>query len=333
MLTDRGTAVFPSLPYSARSQAVVSVEWRDIRPAMEECMEQAREDRIAHIYMEKLSGRWDAIIATLRTLLHRPEACAYDVGIGEIALMPEIREVADAPPDVLIDEASFAEVHEKFGEMIERWKQNAEEQLRELVMQSRPKVKGTRKGKAKAVQPGADVLELATTRFHCDECNGRSMALYYPGVLAHECLRGSPRSESDDLYQRYVYGKLIMSPPGMAMLCHLDKLTVAQPSEAAKNVIKLCGKDPETATVGEMNALNVMLVHGGEIRTWRNAVCPSPALRSSLLTRPGRTPDTLRRHQREGDQVAVGESRRNRCDEVTHASHAEGTDRLFLRVV
>lgn len=272
-------------------------------------MKQAREDRLAREYMEKLRGRWDALHATLKTLLERPEARAYDVGIGEIALMPEIREVADAPDGVLVNEASFAGVHEKFGEMVERWKLSADEQLREIIMQSRPKIKGTRKGKAKAVPPGVDVLELATTRFHCSECDNRSMALYYPGVLAHACLRGSPRSESDDLYKRYVYGRLIMSRPGMAMLCHLEKLTVAEPSEAAKNVIQLCGKDPEVATVEEMNALDVMFVHGGEIRTWRNAVRPVSTLHLSLITRLGCAPDTLRRHSRDRDQVAVGDSR------------------------
>ena len=104
------------------------------------CMEEARENRLAQEYIEKLRGRWDALRATLKALTERPEARAYDVGIGEIALMPEFQEVADAPDGVLVDEASFAEVHEKFGEMVERWKHNADNQLRELIMQSRPKV-------------------------------------------------------------------------------------------------------------------------------------------------------------------------------------------------
>lgn len=259
-----------------------------MRPAMEKCIEQAREERLAREYRGRLHGRWDAMYATLKTLSERPEARAYGVSIGEIALMPEFREVADAPGDVLVDEASFAEVHEKFGEMIERWKLNADEQLRQIVMQSRSKVKGTRKGKAMA-----DVLELATVRFHCSGCDNRSVALYYPGLLAHACLRGNPRL-GDDLYKRYVCGRLVMPWPGMAMLCYLKKLTVAEPSEAAKNVIQLCGKDPAVATVEEMNALDVMLVHAGEIRTWRNAVRPVSTLYPLPLTRLGRTSDTVR---------------------------------------
>ncbi|EPS95865.1 hypothetical protein FOMPIDRAFT_100031 [Fomitopsis schrenkii] len=256
-------------------QELTDSVWQTIRDNMNQCMEKAREDRLVRERMQVLQGRWVTLEVTLKALSGLPEARAYAIGIGEIVLMPEIRQIIDAPDDVSVDQASFAEVRAKFGDMVERWKTDPVTQLRELIMRARPasvqpKPKETkRKGlrsKAKA-QPEIDVLELATTRFHCSHCNGESKGLYWPGVLAHACLRSTVYSEGKDTYERFVYEK------HRPCVWHMDRLRVGEPSEAAKVVIRLCGKDPEQATVEEMNALNVMLVRGdGEIRTWRNAI-------------------------------------------------------------
>ncbi|EPS95888.1 hypothetical protein FOMPIDRAFT_1062502 [Fomitopsis schrenkii] len=252
------------------AQKLTERVWRTTGKDLITCMEKAREDRLAYEYLQKLRNRWTSLEVTLTTLLDRPEARAYDVGIGDIAFMPEIREVVDAPDDEFMDESSFAEVHENFGEMVERWKVNATKQLRELVMQSRPRPQGSRKAKAKCAE--VDVLKLATTRFHCIICDDRSAALYYPGVLSHSCLRCNCRPKEDDPYKRFVYGKLKEVGGSIAILRHLDRLEVAEVSDAATSVIQLCGKDPKVATVKKMNALGIMLVQGGIIRTWRNAI-------------------------------------------------------------
>ncbi|EPS95875.1 hypothetical protein FOMPIDRAFT_89842 [Fomitopsis schrenkii] len=258
-----------------RPQELTDSVWQTMSDKMNQCMEKAREDRLVRERLQVLKGRWTPLEVTLKVLSDLPEARAYNIGVVEIALMPEIREIVDVPDGVSVDQASFAEVRAKFGDMVERWKIDQAIKLRELIMRARPvsvqpkptetKRKG-RRGKAKA-QPEVDVLELATTRFRCNYCNGDSVALYWPGVLAHACLRNSLHSEGTDTYERFVYAK--MRP----CVWRTDRLTVAEPSEAAKVVIRLCGKDPEQATVEEMNALNVMLVKGdGEIRTWRNAI-------------------------------------------------------------
>ncbi|EPS95883.1 hypothetical protein FOMPIDRAFT_1053785 [Fomitopsis schrenkii] len=243
-------------------------------------MEQALEDRLVRERIHALQGRWAPLEVALNALSNLPEARAYNIGIGDIAVMPEIREIVDVPDDVSVDQASFADVHAKLGDMVERWKTDGATKLRELIMRARPtldqpKPKETkRKGKGKAkAQPAVDVLELATTRFHCSYCNDESVALYWPGVLAHACLRGVSYSEDDDAYKRFICQKMMSRQYNTAMLWNLDRLKVAEPSDAAKVVIQLCGKDPEVTTVEEMNALNVMLVRGdGEIRTWRNAI-------------------------------------------------------------
>lgn len=293
---------------------------------MDECMEQAREDRIVRDRMQVLQERWTPLEATLTTLSHLPEARAYNIAIGDIALMPEIREIVDVSEEVSVDEASFAEVHAKFGDMAERWKLDGAAKLRELVFQwlptlVQPKPKETKregKGKAKA-KPEVDVLELATVRFHCNNCHDGGVALYWPGVLAHECLRDVPHSEEDDAYKRFICDKM-MRRPSTAMFGHLDRLKVAEPSNAAKAVIRLCGKNPDTATVEDMNSLNVMLLRDDDqIRTWRNAVCLSYAPRPSSLIY--HCPDTLRRYPKSEEQMDFGHSRANCCSDEASTRH------------
>ncbi|KZT74591.1 hypothetical protein DAEQUDRAFT_200452 [Daedalea quercina L-15889] len=67
---------------------------------MNHIMEQAREDRLAVEYMDMLRGRWDPLKVTLRTLMERPEARTYRLGAGDIALMPEVRDIMCVPEDI-----------------------------------------------------------------------------------------------------------------------------------------------------------------------------------------------------------------------------------------
>ena len=249
---------------------------------MIQCMEDVRRDRLKNERRRVLRQRWKSILDTLLELSRRPEARAHDISLGDIALMPEIREIMDAADDVVVDETSLDEVVANFSGMIERWKDTAATQLRKLIMESRPVTDAlqretrrmTRKGKAKAqAEHRPDVLELATTRFHCKRCNEKSKALYYPGLLSHECLRDHSHSEEEDVYKDFVLRQVEDLQVYTMPLYYFDLLQVAQPSAAAAAVIRLCGKDPEVATAEEMNALNVMLLRGDTmIRTWRSAV-------------------------------------------------------------
>ena len=250
---------------------------------MVQCMERIKRDRLRDERAKLRQKRWNSLQPTLIELSRRPEARAYDINVGDIALMPEIREIADAANNAVVNEASLEEVSAKFPDMIERWKDTAAHKLRELVMKSRPvpdppqpepAKRITRSGKAKAeAERKLDVLELATTRFHCKRCDG---ALYYPGLLAHACLRDCSCSTREDVYTQFVFRRLRNLQTHAAILRNFDLLSVAQLSAAATAVIQLCGKDPEVVTANEMNALGVMLLRGdANIRAWRSAVCLS----------------------------------------------------------
>lgn len=232
--------------------------------------------------MQVLEKRWAVLKPVLATLIDLPEARAYGITSGDIALMPGIRKIVDVPDDVPVDQASFAGVHAEFSGMVEQWKMDAAIQLRELVMRARHArvqllTEDNTQAQAQAqAQLEVDVLELATTKFYCKRCKRKKVGLYWPGVLAHACLRSAICWKTDDIYKQFVQCKTSIHA-GPRSTIFSDDLEVAEPSEAAKSVIQLCGKNPENATVEEMNALNVMLVvRGGDdsdIGTWRDAVC------------------------------------------------------------
>lgn len=246
---------------------------------MVQCIEQVRKDRLANKRMKILQKRWASLRSTLIKLSKCAEARAYDISVGDIAFMPEVRAIVDAADDVAIDAAGL---EKEFSGMIEQWKDTAAIQLRELVTKSRPvpdppqpeAKRMTRKGKARAqAERKFDVLELATTRFHCNRCNKTSKALYYPGLLAHPCLRDSSCSAKEDVYTQFVFGKFANMEHRPTVLRRFDVLSVAQPSAAADAVIRLCGKNPDVVTAQEMDALDVMILRGDAmIRTWRSAV-------------------------------------------------------------
>ncbi|KAI0734936.1 hypothetical protein C8Q72DRAFT_332138 [Fomitopsis betulina] len=249
--------------------------------AMIQCMEAARKARLVRERMQVLEKRWAVLKPVLATLIDLPEARAYGITSGDIALMPGIRKIVDVPDDVPVDQASFAGVHAEFSGMVEQWKMDAAIQLRELVMRARHArvqllTEDNTQAQAQAqAQLEVDVLELATTKFYCKRCKRKKVGLYWPGVLAHACLRSAICWKTDDIYKQFVQCKTSIHA-GPRSTIFSDDLEVAEPSEAAKSVIQLCGKNPENATVEEMNALNVMLVvRGGDdsdIGTWRDAI-------------------------------------------------------------
>ncbi|KZT74588.1 hypothetical protein DAEQUDRAFT_200437 [Daedalea quercina L-15889] len=111
--------------------------WQNMCDDMVRLMEQTRKDRVASEYQRKVSRRWNVLKAAVRTLLQRPDARACSLELGDIALMPEVREIMCVPEDIAVDETSFVAVHDQLGDMVERWQRGVCDELRALVVQAR----------------------------------------------------------------------------------------------------------------------------------------------------------------------------------------------------
>lgn len=255
------------------------------------CMQEVKKARIQRELRQRLAGRSDALRETLNVLSNLPEARACGLSRADIAVMPEIRDVMCAADSVQVDEESFRAVHENFVDVIEAWKRDAVDKLHKLVNEGpNPKTRSEVKGKSKAVV--GDPLELATTKFYCYQCDiDNGNPLFYPGILAHRCLRDDPRvALPDDAYFDFIHEEYVVSTPRLhnpsegRFFVNEDlrvRLRFGPVSQYAKAVITLCGKDPATATALEMDTLDVRLlrVKNGKrhVMSWRCAVSIEPA--------------------------------------------------------
>ena len=199
-------------------------------------------------------------------LLHQylrqtPELRAYGLNAADIALTPEVREIMHRADNAQVDMSSFAFLEEDMGTIIDAWRSRILNNLREAIPE--------RTDRGTTVDP----LDLATTMFTCKRCN--EAFLRFPSVLTHKCQRpGSIEWEQDvwaDIVRRRNGLRGRLGDPDIGFALSLA-LWPCEYSEPANQIVRLCGMDPGVATTREMDAIDVRLVRGSAIMTWRAAV-------------------------------------------------------------
>ncbi|KAH9915667.1 uncharacterized protein B0H18DRAFT_1215366 [Fomitopsis serialis] len=218
-----------------------------------------RDELLARALRQRLTGRWsDFQFVWERPLqqymIAHPELWTWGLKLADLAFMPEFRGHLCAPTGRLVDRDTFRYLLRHTGTIVEGWKTHVCDQLRQHM---RGKTRVTKK---------VDPLELATTMFRCSVC---AAYLFFPNLLAHQCQRSSPAEQNtfaqfvhskSDGY-RFEYGSAF-SP----------RLREYEPSEQARQIIRFCGKDPNTATAKDMDELDIRLIRGKVIMTWRTAM-------------------------------------------------------------
>ncbi|KZT74586.1 hypothetical protein DAEQUDRAFT_682638 [Daedalea quercina L-15889] len=244
--------------------------WEEMREEVTDIMQKIRGAH-PHLHItEKLHGRLGALTCALKVLVQCPEIQAARMTVGDIALMPEVRDIMSSPEDVKVEESDLTVLQGQMGDMITRWQSRVHDYLRSLLAQA----EGTN-GDGD-VPSGVDPLDLATTMFRCRLCHC-NWEVFYPNILHHQCLRG----RHTDLPKSDVYGTYILGNIDWRSLSRTSKypyqiqgsVVAHTPSEKARELIRLCGKDPKTVTAKEMDAMDVRFVQdAGNIMTWRAAM-------------------------------------------------------------
>ena len=237
---------------------------------MIECMEQARDMRLAHELRRRVHSRWGALKAVLQALWEHPKVKLYGLRYLDIALMPEVRDIVCAPSDAEVTEDSFLAVRAHFDEALERWKERSTEHLRALFRERVKQLVDT--GHGTELPADVDPLDLAAARFACEFCASHK-DYYYPAILTHRHYFLST-SEGRDVYLDVVSQQLEKSRLPTEMFV-LDKIAVKDLTwDWSQALFKLCGvKDSIWPTVKVMDALDVRLVSDEkELMTWRAAV-------------------------------------------------------------
>ncbi|KAH9912710.1 uncharacterized protein B0H18DRAFT_1052648 [Fomitopsis serialis] len=246
--------------------------WQNIRKDMVKCMQELREERLAFELTQRLSRRWHAMENTLLDLKEHPEVLGYGLRLGDIALMPEIREIMCAPVEVQVNKDSLAALEKKVVMRAKQWDARVRGELRALVDASRS-VQVDKTSTRAGLRGDVDVLELATTTFHCTSANCHNCGLFYPSLTEHNCLhRDLPQLVKADAYAEYV-SKLLAWDWPFEQAISISIRVSGKPSKLVRQLMELCGKNSETATAKEMDELDVRFMRDdGHSMTWRAAM-------------------------------------------------------------
>ncbi|KAH9833536.1 uncharacterized protein C8Q71DRAFT_188731 [Rhodofomes roseus] len=243
--------------------------WQNMQDEIVRSMDSIRQERLEHEHRSLLTARWPILESAGGELLHRyigdhPELSAYGLYIADFALLKEVREVMCTPANEIVDEASFLALEGQMDTMVERWRARICKQLRGLFIKH--KVKTPR---------GMNPLDLATTVFDLNPYGYTTVATFpsvltYSDTVRYPCTPKSRRST----YEQFVYEQ-----EGVDSEFTSDKIKPKEPNDHMRRVIQLCGKNPETATAKEMDALDIRLVSepSDVVVTWLGAMLKAAA--------------------------------------------------------
>ncbi|KAH9927822.1 uncharacterized protein B0H18DRAFT_1002391 [Fomitopsis serialis] len=239
-----------------------AVTWQNMKDELAECMEDIREERLEHEYMVLLAKRWPFLKSVATGFLDRylgehPEMLDYGLNIADLALSKEFRDIMCAPADEVVDRSRFLALEGQVDAIVERWRTRVCEELRTACTKHKLKV-----------LLGVDPLDLATTLFAVNDNPRFSKSRFFPHIVAHSDLRSALPKSGKDTYEKFVYGlrdvHCYVAPDGLRPLTLPDRI---------RDIIRVCGKDPDVALAADMDALDLRLVNRYEaIKTWRRAM-------------------------------------------------------------
>lgn len=222
-------------------------------------MEGIREGHLEKEHLGVLKERLKLLAEWLKQTRPSDETQppAFDIALG----VPEVRAAIDIPIDVDVTLTDLARCGDAVAAYAAWWLADQRADFASIVERST----------AGATDPHADLLSLAIARFECTRCGAR---VRFPQVLAHRCV-GPPGvlPSPMDLYTRAVAG--VFSVPCRPIRSNF----VLSDAPEAEYVIRLCGQDPQRATLQMMKESTVRLAckrcdppDGVGVMTWISAV-------------------------------------------------------------
>ncbi|KAI0797802.1 hypothetical protein C8Q75DRAFT_801719 [Abortiporus biennis] len=217
--------------------------WEAIRDRIVEFMQTCRKDRLVSQRRKQLKTRLGWLAGLLTSLRDGNRTTSSDLKphFIDYALMPEFRELGEAPSNAHITKASYEVLRDMVPTFENRWREQIDTQLIHLICTSMN------------IPFNNDPRYLAILHFDCTSCRRRG--LQYPHVIAHDCLHGrywSPYNDKEDssYYYEDVAQDVWHSRPWTR------NLIVSRVTERAKPVIRAFGKDPLKVSFLDMDDLD-----------------------------------------------------------------------------
>lgn len=187
----------------------------------------------------KETGRLDR----LRTMA---DACEPEA--GDLAYLPEFREVIEAPAEVDVSRETFAQLMMPWPQLVARWTGERKAEFERLML---PALKGTLAVAAK------DILDLAVATFSCYKCWG--VRLRWPAVLNHPCFRPQSQGPSEDAVGTE-FDRAVYTTRSYWDVFSIKPACVGVHFSRTRSTIRVCGQDPDTVTWETMQADSARLM-------------------------------------------------------------------------
>ncbi|EJF65453.1 hypothetical protein DICSQDRAFT_99304 [Dichomitus squalens LYAD-421 SS1] len=252
-----------------KSQKLTDYGWRSIRAELHHYMETVRTKRLDREQHNMLCARLvlfgDALREYQASKLPRTADTDWHPFLSDYAMMPQVREVIEAPPGTAVTkEMLLALCEAQIPALTAKW---YDDRKREFAAQIRKKTEAYSELKGLPEDPDC-LLSLAIATFRCTSC--QFLGMRWPQVLSHRCGRGRSiyglmfvRDGKDHQY-RHAIGRTCME----YRFTHpwSDSKNVFSFNDNLKQtcaVISACGKDPAKVTFEEMEACGVRLLCRG----------------------------------------------------------------------
>jgi hypothetical protein len=244
--------------------------WQNAKDSIFKHLQPIRDELLWDDYTSVLVSRLTMLKALLLQYLHKQPVEQLNPGPGDIAYMPEFRQIFEVPTDVDVTEDSFSTLLERLPELCASWRETV---TRTLLDTARTALADSPVGSG----TNESLLALATTLFSAngDEC-GCASVFSFDTILRHRCCRETSAWLDMFITQRH--------DPGLRRLDSCFEAVGSSPlfwpgpddrdddvprfllgyyqsaARAAKAIVEMCGKDPWSTTRSEMDELDARFV-------------------------------------------------------------------------
>ena len=204
-----------------------------------------------------------SVITTARTAPpKRTAADEYKPKCKDLAMMPEVRKLVEVPDGVVVGAESLQAVVPILPALEERWQRERRADLTRMLRDAHVEA-----------QDGAELLDLAVAIFQCKDCK---RYLHHPHVLMHECATLPLLGQTKEFEYVDYFACVVMACGSRAPWAE-SSYRVATKLDRIRELVKMCGKDPKTATQKDMDDVGGRLVYneprfGETLMSWRRAV-------------------------------------------------------------
>jgi hypothetical protein len=249
-------------------------------PKLDAFLETIKSKRLQRERAAAINERCRTMASILDAFILTQDLTTAFPSVADVCEMNEVKAIIQGTPvEVTVNRESFAEVEAQLPTLCDEWRSSKDREL--VLMMNAAEVEGSIKVE-EGEEASIDVscLQLATTWFSCRDC---TEPISYPRVLAHSHaiavdFRNRRGDEPDTLT---TLNCDLWNRNGDRIKFHV------RAHEAAKVIVKACGRDPDVTTAEEMNAIDPILectacydatggLNSGKLAMrWRRAVRPA----------------------------------------------------------